>query len=187
MEVIVMETEVTRKGDWIQTYSGRCIYPLDPRPEDIDIIDIAHALSNQCRFSGHCKKFYSIAQHSVLVASMCSAENMLWGLCHDMSEYALVDLPRPLKRSQGFEAYLEAEKNFMKLICQVFSLPEDMPVEVKIADDRMLVTEKLSLLGKSPKPWSDNYEPYNIKIIPWNPEKAEKEFLSMFRLITENI
>lgn len=39
-----------RKGVWIQTYTGRMFWPLDPRPEEIWIEDIAHALSLQCRF-----------------------------------------------------------------------------------------------------------------------------------------
>ena len=60
--------------DWIQTYSGKKFYPLDPRPEDIDIRDIAHALSLNCRFNGHCRCFYSVAEHSVGVSSSQSPD-----------------------------------------------------------------------------------------------------------------
>ena len=49
----------TRKGDWMQTISGRQFWPIDPRPEDVFIEDIAHALSMMCRFNGHCDRFYS--------------------------------------------------------------------------------------------------------------------------------
>ena len=56
-----------RGGDWMQTYSGFQFWPLDPRPEEIHVIDIAHSLANQCRYAGHCREFYSVAQHSVLL------------------------------------------------------------------------------------------------------------------------
>ena len=83
-----------RKGDWMQTHSGIQFWPLDPRPEDILIEDIAHALSNQCRFAGHCCFHYSVAQHSVLVSENVPAQDAMWGLLHDAGEAYLVDLPR---------------------------------------------------------------------------------------------
>src|SRR5271165_7548492 len=87
-----------RKGDWIQTYTGRVMYPLDPRPEEINIIDIAHALSNLCRFTGHVRTFYSVAEHSVRVSQHCDPKDALWGLLHDASEAYLADMSRPMKR-----------------------------------------------------------------------------------------
>jgi hypothetical protein len=57
-----------RAGDWIQTFSGRRFYPADPRPDDMDIGDVAHALSMVCRFNGHVRFHYSVAQHAVLSA-----------------------------------------------------------------------------------------------------------------------
>ena len=57
-----------RKGDWMQTFLGIQFWPMEPRVDEIQIEDIAHALSNQCRFAGHCSTFYSVAQHSVMVA-----------------------------------------------------------------------------------------------------------------------
>ena len=53
---------------WIQTFTGKKFSPLEPRREDIDILDIAHSRSMQCRFNGHCRQFYSVAEHSVRVA-----------------------------------------------------------------------------------------------------------------------
>ena len=94
-----------RKGDWIQTFTGRAFYVLDPRPEDVDIEDIAHALSMQCRFAGHCREFYSVAQHSVTASWLVPPEDALWGLLHDAAEAYVVDLPRPIKRAWQLESY----------------------------------------------------------------------------------
>lgn len=169
-----------RIGDWIQSYSGKVIYPLDPREDEINIIDTAHSLSLLCRFTGHCSSLYTVGQHSVLVSSMCSQPNKFWGLIHDMSESALTDFPRPLKRSKGFEYYLEAEKRYMQVICKKFNLPEEMPDEVREADNRMLITERNQLMSKPPMEWNDKYEPYDIKIVPWEPKVAERRFLELF-------
>ena len=53
---------------WIETYTGRKFWPLAPSPDDIDIFDIAQALSMTCRYKGHTNEFYSVAEHSVLLA-----------------------------------------------------------------------------------------------------------------------
>lgn len=71
------------KGDWMQTYTGRRFWPLDPVAGDIEIMDIAHALSNQCRYAGHTRFHYSVAQHSVQVSENVAPEHALWGLLHD--------------------------------------------------------------------------------------------------------
>jgi len=62
--------DLQRNGDWIQTFSGLQFWPLDPRPDEINIEDIAHALSLQCRFGGHCNRFYSVADHSIHVSML---------------------------------------------------------------------------------------------------------------------
>jgi len=174
-----------RIGDWIQTYTGKVFYPLDPREDEIDIIDVAHALSLICRFTGHCFRHHSVGQHSVLISRMCKTHK-LWGLLHDLPEFAMSDLSRPLKRSAGFETYVETEKKFMDVVCKKFGLALGMPAEVKEADDRMLITERNQLMTKPPKEWSDKYEPYDIIIDPWSPERAEKEFLEEFNRLYIN-
>ena len=66
-----------RKGDWMQTYTGRQFWPIDPRANEVHIEDIAHALSMMCRYNGHCRTFYSVAEHSVLVSQHVPPEHAL--------------------------------------------------------------------------------------------------------------
>jgi hypothetical protein len=142
-----------RKGDWIQTFTGVEFYPLDPRPEEICIEDIAHALSNQCRYSGHVKHFYSVAEHSIRVLELCPREWHAWALLHDAAEAYLVDLPRPVKRySEIGRLYREAEDLLMIAICERFGLTwqDPMPEPVERADKAMLWVESRDLMPPNP-------------------------------------
>lgn len=170
-----------QRGDWIQTYTGVAFYPLDPKLDDINILDIAHALSNMCRFTGHTKQFYSVAEHSIRVMDILPNDLKLWGLLHDASEAYLVDLPRPLKRHSSLGSiYRSIEDNLMKSICEKFSLSPQMPKEVSIADNILLATEKRDLLGPSPIPWGQNNEPLTSIIHPIPNEVVERHFLHNF-------
>lgn len=174
-----------RLGDWIQTYTGVVFYLLDPRVEDIKIEDIAHALSNLCRFGGHCKQFYSVAQHSVLVSCQVPAEDALWGLMHDASEAYLCDLPRPIKRFSCLGTdYKAIESDLMKVICKRFNLPEEMPASVEKADTDLLMTEKRDLMHGCNKPWEDVGEELRETIISARPSVAERVFLGRFNYLT---
>ena len=176
---------ITRNSDWIQTYTGRQFFPLRPRVEDICIEDIAHALSNLCRFTGHVTKFYSVAEHSVRASFCCTQEDALWALLHDASEAYLVDVPRPLKYAPVFgELYRAFEKQLMDAVCDRFGLPREMPASVKKADDRMLMTEARDLLDPKPIGWRIDAEPYGFTIEPWRPVAAEWTFLEVFYTLT---
>lgn len=170
----------TRIGDWIATHSGKRFYPLDPRPEEIDINDIAHSLSNQCRFIGHCTQFYSVSQHSVLVSLMCDKEHALWGLLHDGTEAFLTDIPTPLKKMAEFEPYRRAEKQLMDVIMKKFGLDVEEPVGVKTADKRMLATEARDLTMTEGRGWAMTHEPYDFHIKPWTPDYAKTKFIARF-------
>src|ERR1041385_9159273 len=142
----------------IMTCSGRWINPLNPDPEQINIEDIAHSLSNQCRFTGHTKHFYSVAQHSCLVADLCGYAKGLGGLLHDGTEAYMSDIARPIKSQPGFgEIYKEVEGRLMGAINIHFGLGWDyvlvndkwvlrMPEEIKRADNIPLKTEMRDLL-----------------------------------------
>lgn len=170
---------------WIQTFTGKQFWPLDPRPEEVDIHDIGHALSLQCRFTGHLKHFYSVAQHSVMASWLVPPEDKLWALLHDGSEAYLVDVATPVKRSPEMAPYRQAEKRLMDVIVTAFGLPIEEPSTIKPADLTMLVTEKRDLLdhGTTVCDWGRQYDDiprlsYQIK--PWTASAAEYEFLAHF-------
>lgn len=170
-----------RKGDYIETYTGKAFYVLDPHYEDICIEDIAHSLSNMCRFAGHTKKFYSVAQHSVLVMSKLPTMYRLWGLLHDASEAYLVDLPRPIKHGSLLgDEYRKIEPVIQSMVYSKFGLRGEEPAIVKEVDDRMIPTERRDLLVNSGRTWMGGLAPYNEIIMPWSPDTAECVFLSEF-------
>lgn len=171
-------------NDWIQTASGKKFFPLSPREEDLDINDIAHALSNICRFTGHCKEFYSVAQHSVLVSLVCEPKDALWGLLHDASEAYLMDIATPVKRSAQMEQYRIAEYRLMQLVCKKFGLSADMPESVEKADTILLSTEVRDLLANPHPDWKPKAEPWSQKIEPVLPSIAKQMFLDRFRVLT---
>ncbi|ALA16115.1 MULTISPECIES: hypothetical protein [unclassified Chelatococcus] len=168
----------TRKGDWMQTYTGRQFWPLDPRPDDVDIDDIAHALGNLCRYNGHCRAFYSVAEHSVLVAERASPPNKLAALLHDAAEAYLCDLPRPVKRSVS--GYAEAEEAVERAIAAKFGVPHPWPAEVKDLDNRILHDEKAQLMRPEPAPWRLPGEPLGVTLHLWRPKAAAAHFKLMF-------
>jgi hypothetical protein len=172
-------------GDWIQTYRHHKFYPLSPRIEDIDIEDIAHALSCICRFTGHTKEFYSVAQHSVAVSHFCDEEDALWGLLHDASEAYLSDISRPFKHSKEMDGYRSIERGVMNAICDKFHLkPYDIPPNVKLADARMLQTEARDLMYPLIDDWKIA-DPYDHHVIPVHPRVAEAVFIERFKYLTK--
>lgn len=174
----------TDRGIFLSLASGRPFYPEDPRVEDFTIEDIAHGLSNLCRYGGHCSDFYSVAQHSVLVSHHVHPENALWGLLHDASEgLGLVDLPRPVKAL--LPDYHRLEKKVMAVIAKKFSLTPSVPSEVKEVDEIVLATEKRDLMPPG-LDWGPLPDPLPEEIVPYTPQEAEMEFLDRFyELVTE--
>jgi uncharacterized protein len=176
----------------IQTVSGRRVDPLSPRTDDLDVRDIAHALSNQCRFGGHCRVFYSVAQHSCAVADLVdraggSAVDALWGLLHDAAEAYLGDLPHPLKhRSALGEAYRGAEARLEAAITERFALPPHRPSLVGEIDRALLATERRALIGEAwAWPELEGVQPLAFAIEPWEPARARREFLARYEELEE--
>ena len=166
------------KDGWIQTYTGKQFYPLSPRAQDVDIRDIAHALSMQCRFNGHCKIYYSVADHSVRVSHAVPAEHALWGLLHDAAEAYLTDLPRPVKKLMPtFEAM---EDQLLDFLLKQFGLSMPMPHPVQVADETLLATEARDVMAPPPADWQLRYGPLEKKIQPLSQADAEAAFLKRF-------
>ncbi len=179
-----IEKGFDKEAAWIQTHSGRRFNPTNPNPDAIVIQDIAHALSMQCRFSGHCRKFYSVAQHSVLVSYICDSADALWGLMHDASEAYLVDVPRPLKRSGKFQAYIDFEHQMQEAVCKRFGLTLQEPPSVKMADTILLATEARDLMSPLHPDWIQSADPLPFKIEAWDHDKAKDMFMKRFFELT---
>jgi uncharacterized protein len=171
----------TRKGDWFQTHSGIQFYPLDPQPEEVLIEDIAHGLGRICRFGGHTRDFYSVAQHSVIVSNILPEELALAGLLHDATEAYIGDMVRPLKYS--VPQYMLIEDRLWDVIAARFNLPRILPPEIKHADNVALITERRDLLEKQRKwgDWSKAYAPLPDIIRPVGPNLAETMFMIRFQ------
>lgn len=172
-------------GYWIETISGRRIDPVMPDPRQIDIGDIAHALANQCRFTGHVSSFFSVAQHSVLVSLIVDEEYALEGLLHDASEAYLSDLARPVKVQPAFKAvYGVAEERLMFVIAEVFALHWPIPKEVKVADEALLRAEARDLLPNSSGWWREGGDPWPEPVVPVDPVEARRMFLARYAQLT---
>lgn len=191
-----------RHGDWIQVHSGGSFWPLDPRPEELHIEDIAQGLSHVCRFGGQCATFYSVAQHSVFVSELCEEFtgsgadsekrrlNALAGLLHDAPEAFLGDVPRPVKvhlpKLQDIEARLwrVCARKWGLADPQTGSPLHDEAL-VRQADDVALVTEKRRIMDH-PLDWDidDRVRPVDRAIVPVSPSEARALFLNRFRGLT---
>jgi hypothetical protein len=165
-----------RVGDWIRTFTGRQFWPLDARVDEIDIRDIAHALSMLCRYGGHCVRFYSVAEHCVLMARALPAQFRYAALMHDAAEGYLIDLPRPIKRCMP--EYAKYEAPLLANIFERYRVPE-MPSAVLAADSRILVDEQ----NQNMNGWvtgTDGLMPLGVTLQYWTPEVAEQKFLDAF-------
>lgn len=178
------------KKSWIQTYTGKKFYPLDPDPDQICLEDIAHALSNICRYTGHVARFYSVAEHSTWVSKRVQelSPNHIWlarwGLLHDATEAYIADVSRPLKHLPAFAEYRAAEAHLQDIIAAKYGLPVGEPPLVKQVDTEMLGTEVQQLMQPLHPDWASasgglaqpiGWILENRLGIP--PETAEREFL----------
>jgi hypothetical protein len=145
---------------WIQTHTGRRFRLLHPDPADIEPVDIAHALSQLCRFGGHTYRFCSVGAHSLLVAALVPPHLSASALLHDATEAYLVDLPKPLKSL--LPAYSVIEQSTALAISARFSrlgapIQFDHPA-IHEADRLALVTEAHYLLGPKPDSWGPEFD-----------------------------
>lgn len=194
-------TETTdRTGAWMQTYTGCQFYPLDPRPQDVRPADIAHALSLICRYGGHVDRFYSVAEHCVLLSHAVAPKHALWALLHDSAEAYVGDMVRPLKHQ--LPVYCDVEDRVLAAVAERFRLRCDWresdkgkwvgtefhpfrlpvtPAEVKEADNRILLDERAALMPNTQHPWTqdlDGTTPLGVTIHGWGPSYAEHMYIA---------
>jgi uncharacterized protein len=170
-----------RHGGVLLTHGGFTFDLLRPEESVVAIDDIAHALSNICRFGGHTRVFYSVAQHSVLASYIVEPKHALAALLHDATEAYYTDLVSPLKHL--VRAYRSLERRAEAAILSRFGLPPTLPPEVKIADLVMLATERRDLLPDCGGEWKvlRGVKPLNEQIVPLPPGAAKDLFMRRYQ------
>lgn len=158
---------------------------------DADVQEVAHSLSRLCRFTGHTEVTYSVAQHSLLVASLVAQTDpdlAVVGLLHDAHEAYLGDISRPVKElfretfGQGFDA-LESRMQH-QTICSLLGceVPIELPAVVQAADNIVLAHEKWRFFGIEP---SSELRSLKSPINPWSLAWSKSMFLKNFEIWRE--
>lgn len=167
----------------IATATGQYFNFLEPDPTLISIKDVSIGLSNTCRFGGQCKRFYSVAEHCVLMSHIVHQKFALIALMHDAAEAFTGDIPKPLK--QLLPDFAIIEDRVEVAISDAFDVPAKLPPEVKLADRQMLCAEQMQVMGNSDE-WvhTQSTEPAQITVEFWSPVEAEKAFVSRYNQLT---
>lgn len=179
---------------WMQTVNGTPFELMRPRANDVEFTEIAHALSQICRFAGHTKRFYSVAEHCCRVADILPRPIRIHGLLHDAHEAYIGDVTTPVKMCLGESVMLDfvanVEDPLMRAIYEAANLTwqpaRSIQDAVKFADQVLLMTERRDLMSPTRKSWG-KYEqivPLAEHIAPWNSERAAFEFLARFAMFT---
>lgn len=193
-------TDDPRRTHWMQTYTGKQVFPAEPDPSVVTIEDIAHSLACQSRFAGHTIAPYSIAQHSVIVCELVCLNQVaireaadphqlaLVALLHDSAEAYVQDLIRPIKHQVFGQTYRDLEADWCLAIADALGLGlgydlAKLPDCVKVADNIALATEARDLFGtKSPAEWHIGQEPHPVKIKAFDDwRQAKWTFLDVYQ------
>lgn len=176
-----------KKNAYIEVNSGARFYPFDLHRSEITIEDVAHSLAHNCRFNGHTSKFYSVAEHSVIVSHLCEPRNALAGLIHDASEAIISDVPKPIKLHLPDVMRLENElENYM---FDRFANGARMNEDIKLCDITALAMEASKIMPGAE--WVDELrrsfplkDPGKLKVCCLSPKTAKLLFLSRYEELT---
>jgi uncharacterized protein len=170
------------------THTGKVLDVLNPHIADIDIVDIAHALAYQCRYGGRCERYYSIAEHCVLMADYDFLPGRpLAKLLHDASEAYVGDVVRGIKVL--LPVYQEIEQEFHRLIGIKYGVAPEEFATVKEADNIMLMSEARDIMSKSFSNFLeciDERPDERIMVKCYPPAVAEFFYMKKFNELTEN-
>ena len=188
-----MLNTANEKG-WMMTYTGKRVFPLDVKIDDIDIRDIAHSLALQCRFNGHVSDFYSVAEHSLLICKALQKNEVggtllhISALLHDAAETYLSDMIRPLKISlaDAYGPIRRAGEKIDLLIADKYGLPRPFAPIIHEYDHRIINDEKRVLFGTE-KPWDHGGQPLGVDIQCYDPREAERRFKFEFYNLMEQM
>ena len=163
----------------ISLHSGATLDFGSPHSSNFTIEDVAHGLANLCRYSGQCRRFYSVAEHSLFVSEL--SENFkLAALLHDAAEAFVGDLPSPLKGL--LPEYKRIETRVQRVIFERFGLGKDIPPEIKVTEKRVLAAEQAQIMPPGTAAWAqrEGIEPAPILVRHLAPAEAKELFLSRF-------
>lgn len=165
---------------WIRTISGKRFDLVAPKPDSICIEDIGRALSHICRYTGHLRTMYSVAQHSVLVSQIVQPRLALEALLHDASEAYCNDISSPLKKL--LPDYRAIEERIQSAINKRFQINTVHKYEIKRADLILLQTEMRDLgdFSDDEKPDAILYPPLEVRIIPLSSDDAMQLFINRY-------
>jgi len=167
-------------GPTIKIFGGSYYDFLDPESSRYTIEDVAHALSQICRFNGHTDRFYSVAQHSVLASFHVAPGYEYDALMHDAPEFVVGDVTSPL--GSLLPDYKALKKLHETAVCRRFGVTYPFPEAVHEIDIRMLRTEQEQLMDAANDDWGITHgvEPIPVRLAPWSPAEAKDRFLDRY-------
>lgn len=190
---IILQQLVPHRGPWQQTASGNQFFLDDPLEEEVDLEDIATALANQCRYNGHVRTFYSVAQHATEIAIWMEAdgygkETCLAGLHHDSAEAYTGDIISQVKYLIPEFRAMETKVEEVVLRAMGVKLNLYRTAAIKHYDLIALATERRDILNPnlSDNTWGELPKPRVGRLFPWSPAIARVMFLNQHAHITED-